>query len=151
VIRSAAFFGPWDRYNVVTLALEALRRGERWQAAQDQWVSPTYVVDLVNVSLDLLIDGEQGVWHLANQGAVSWAGLVRMAAEAAGLDASQVDGVTSAALRQQAARPAYSALASERGLLMPKLEDGLARYIAECAAPAAFPAPQGTLETEALT
>jgi hypothetical protein len=31
----------------------------------------------VNTSLDLLIDGERGVWHLANAGAVTWAELLR--------------------------------------------------------------------------
>ena len=30
-------------------------------------VSPTYVPDLVHASLDLLIDGEHGLWHLANE------------------------------------------------------------------------------------
>jgi dTDP-4-dehydrorhamnose reductase len=143
VIRTAAFFGPWDRHNFVTLALEALRRGEPWQAAGDQWVSPTYVPHLVQATLDLLIDGEAGVWHLANQGAVSWAGLATMATEAAGLDASLVRAVPGASLGQCAPRPAYGVLGSERGLVMPTLAEGLARYLVECA-----PAPaRATLES----
>jgi dTDP-4-dehydrorhamnose reductase len=40
-------------------------------------VSPTYIVDLVNVSLDLLIDGEEGIWHLANAGEISWKALAQ--------------------------------------------------------------------------
>ena len=131
VIRTAAFFGPWDRYNFVTQALEALRRGERWQAPDDQWVSPTYVPDLVNASLDLLIDGESGLWHLANRGAVSWAGLAQMAANVAGLDPAGVHGMPTAALGQLALRPRYAALGSERGVLMPLLEDGLTRYLSD--------------------
>ncbi|RYY92829.1 MAG: SDR family oxidoreductase, partial [Comamonadaceae bacterium] len=137
VVRTAAFFGPWDRHNAVTLALEALRRGERWTAAADQWVSPTYVPDLVQAVLDLLIDGETGVWHLANHGAVSWAGLARLAAEAAGLDADLVQAVPGATLGQCAARPRYAVLGSERGQLMPTLADGLGRYLAACAPAAA--------------
>ncbi|WP_354003680.1 family 1 glycosylhydrolase [Ramlibacter aurantiacus] len=132
VVRTAAFFGPWDRHNFVTLALEAMRRGGSWKAAADQWVSPTYVPDLVNGSLDLLVDQESGIWHLANRGAVSWAELACMAAEAAGLDRCLVDAVPGATLGQRAARPRYSALGSERGLLMPTLEDGLACYLGEC-------------------
>ena len=46
VIRTAAFFGPWDRHNFVAQAVHALQRGERWRAANDQLVSPTYVPDL---------------------------------------------------------------------------------------------------------
>jgi dTDP-4-dehydrorhamnose reductase len=132
LIRTAAFFGPWDRHNFVTLALDALRRGEPWRAAHDQWVSPTYVPDLVRASLDLLIDGESGLWHLANRGAVSWATLARMAAEAAGLDARLIQGLPAVSLGQIAKRPRFSALGSERGALMPSLEDGLCRYLGDC-------------------
>lgn len=144
MVRTAAFFGPWDRHNFITLALDALRRGERWTAAEDQWVSPTYVPDLVHTALDLLVDGESGLWHLANRGAVSWSHLACLAAEAARLDTALVQAVPGAALGQVAARPRFSALASERGLLMPTLEDGLARYFAEAA-----PGPAATTQTGA--
>jgi dTDP-4-dehydrorhamnose reductase len=135
VIRTAAFFGPWDRHNFITLALAALARGEPWKAAHDQWVSPTYVPDLCSLALDLLVDGESGIWHLANRGAVSWSLLACMAAEAAHLVTSLVQGVPGATLGQVAPRPRYSALASERGLLMPTLEDGLERYLQACGTP----------------
>lgn len=132
VLRTAAFFGPWDRHNFVTLALDALRRGESWTGAVDQVVTPTYVPDLVHGSLDLLVDGEHGVWHLANRGTgVSWYQLACMAAEAAGLDTGLVRGVPGAALGQAAPRPGHVPLASERGLVMPTLEHGLARYLEE--------------------
>ncbi len=129
VVRTAAFFGPWDRHNFVTLALDALRRGEPVVAPNDQWVSPTYVPDLVNASLDLLVDGECGLWHLANRGAVSWDEFARMAARLADLDAAMVQGEPTELLGQLAPRPRFSALASERGQLMPSLEAGLARYL----------------------
>jgi dTDP-4-dehydrorhamnose reductase len=131
VVRTAAFFGPWDAYNFVTLALQAIRRGEPWHAAQDQWVSPTYVPHLVHQSLDLLLDGEQGVWHLANRGAVSWYELAQMAAEAAGLDRNLVEPRPGSELGWVACRPRFSALDSERGRVMPTLEHGLERYISE--------------------
>ncbi|HEY8048164.1 MAG TPA: family 1 glycosylhydrolase [Ramlibacter sp.] len=136
VVRTAAFFGPWDRHNFVTVALEALRRGERFSAAGDQCVSPTYVPDLVNAALDLLVDGECGIWHLANCGAVSWADFARMAARVAALDVRLVDEVPSAQLGLPAPRPRYSALASERGRLMPALDDALSRYLVDCTAKA---------------
>jgi dTDP-4-dehydrorhamnose reductase len=131
VIRTAAFFGPWDQHNFVTLALEAMRRGDTWAAAADQTVSPTYVPDLVNATLDLLVDREHGLWHLANQGAMTWAQLACAAAEAAGLDTALVHAVPGAMLGQVAARPPYAALSSQRGLVMPSLEHALARYIEE--------------------
>ncbi|HEX8294247.1 MAG TPA: family 1 glycosylhydrolase, partial [Pyrinomonadaceae bacterium] len=92
VVRTSAFFGPWDEYNFVHAALGALARGEEFVAADDAWVTPTYVPALVHACLDLLVDGEGGVWHLANAGAVTWADFARRAARAAGLDERLVQG-----------------------------------------------------------
>jgi dTDP-4-dehydrorhamnose reductase len=131
MIRTAAFFGPWDDWNFVTLALRSLAEGLPVSAADDLVVSPTYVPDLVHATLDLLVDGERGIWHLANAGAVSWADLATMAARAAGLDASLVDPRPHSELGFIAPRPANVALASERGSLLPSLENALARYVAE--------------------
>ena len=132
VVRTAAFFGPWDPHNFVAQALERLRRGERWHAAQDQVVSPTYVPDLAQATLDLLVDGERGLWHLSNQGQVSWQRFAAMVAEAAGLNTGLVQGLPTSALSLVARRPAYSVLASERALLMPPLEHALERYFGDC-------------------
>jgi dTDP-4-dehydrorhamnose reductase len=132
VVRTAAFFGPWDPHNFVAQSLERLRRGERWHAPQDQQVSPTYVPDLANATLDLLVDGERGLWHLANRGEVSWYRFAQMAAEAAGLDTALVQAMPTSALGQLARRPAYSALASERAVLMPRLEHAMQRYLGDC-------------------
>ena len=56
MIRTSAFFGPWDEHNFVTRCLRALASGACWTAADDAMVSPMYVPDLVDASLDLLID-----------------------------------------------------------------------------------------------
>jgi dTDP-4-dehydrorhamnose reductase len=135
VVRTSAFFSPWDEHNFVTAALRTLATGETFTAADDAIVSPTYVPDLVNASLDLLIDGEGGIWHLANSGALTWAELARRVAEMAGLDAGRVKGCPTHALGGAAARrPLYSVLGSERGALLPTLDDSLTRYVNECTA-----------------
>jgi dTDP-4-dehydrorhamnose reductase len=131
VVRTSAFFGPWDAHNFVHHALAALARGEPFRAATDVRVSPTYVPDLVHVCLDLLIDGESGVWHLANDGDVSWHGLAARAAELAGVDASSLQPCTTAALDQVAPRPRHCVLASERAALMAPLDDALRRFVVE--------------------
>ncbi|HUS20167.1 MAG TPA: family 1 glycosylhydrolase [Terriglobales bacterium] len=128
VIRTSAFFGPWDQYNFVTLALNALTRGERFVTAEDAVISPTYIPDLVQNTLDLLIDGEHGIWHLANDGVITWADLATLAAERAGLDPHLIHRVAAASLSLAAPRPAYSALASERGQLLPPLLEALTKY-----------------------
>lgn len=131
VIRTSAFFGPWDEYNFVAVALRELASGRTFNAASDGVVSPTYVPDLVNASLDLLIDGECGIWHLANEGAVTWVELACRAASLAGLGTDGIVGQSLHALGLDAPRPLYSALGSERGTLLPPLEQSLARFIEE--------------------
>ena len=68
VVRTSAFFSPWDRHNFVTQALAPSAGASPSRAADDMTVSPTYVPDLVHACLDLLIDGESGLWHLTNSG-----------------------------------------------------------------------------------
>jgi dTDP-4-dehydrorhamnose reductase len=131
VIRTSAFFGPWDEHNFVTRCIRALESGGTWTAADDAVVSPTYVPDLVDASLDLLIDGEPGICHLANQGRVTWAELARLAATKAGLDPTRILGCAQQELGLAAARPVYSALQSRRALVMPCLEHALTRYLQE--------------------
>ncbi len=133
IVRTSAFFGPWDSYNFLAKVLERIEDGLPVEAANDLVVSPTYVPDLVNATLDLLIDDEHGLWHLANKGETTWANFARRAAELAGLDASLVIERPASALGYVAPRPRYSALASVRGPLMPSLEDAIQRYTAECA------------------
>jgi dTDP-4-dehydrorhamnose reductase len=131
VIRTSAFFGPWDEHNFMTSALRTLAGGHCLRAACDTVVSPTYVPDLVHATLDLLVDGEAGLWHLANQGAVTWAELGRQGARLAGLDAALVEDCATADLGFTASRPPYSALGTERGALLPPLEESLQRYVRE--------------------
>jgi dTDP-4-dehydrorhamnose reductase len=129
IVRTSAFFGPWDTHNFLALALDAIAAGRPWAAADDQVVSPTYVPDLVHATLDLMMDGAIGLWHLANRDAVTWADFARQAADLAGLPATLVEGRSTASLEQRAPRPRFSALASERGWIMPALANAVERFL----------------------
>jgi dTDP-4-dehydrorhamnose reductase len=133
VIRTSAFFGPWDAHNFVTQALNTLDAGKPFDAADDLLVTPTYVPDLVNATLDLLIDRERGIWHLSNGDAVSWAELARRACAAAGVDPAGLRARPWHSFGQPAPRPRNSALRSERGPLLPSLDDALVRFAAAVA------------------
>jgi dTDP-4-dehydrorhamnose reductase len=138
VIRTSAFFGPWDEYNYITVALRELREKRPFLAAKDLTVSPTYVPDLVNTCLDLLIDREKGIWHLCNRAEITWAELAIRAAQLANVDLSLLQPCQSEELKFVARRPLYSALGSSRSASMPSLDDALTRYLSQCeAAPVA--------------
>ncbi|MCY0916160.1 sugar nucleotide-binding protein [Massilia antarctica] len=129
VVRTSSFFGPWDSYNFLTRALSSLESGAPFAAAADITVTPTYVPDLVHACLDLLIDKERGVWHLTNGHALTWVDLASMAARQAGVDTSRLEAQSSADCRYIAARPAYSALHTERGILLPGLDSAIGRFL----------------------
>ena len=122
IIRTSAFFGPWDRYNFLYDSIERLKRGEDVVACDKTIVSPTYVPDLVHATLDLLLDDEKGIWHLTNQGAVSWHDLAREAADMAKVGADRVRVA-------QSSEPADTSLTSSRGLLMRPLDQALGDFV----------------------
>jgi dTDP-4-dehydrorhamnose reductase len=86
------------------------------------------VPDLAHVALDLLIDGEAGIWHLTSPGEVSWRNLAVNVAERAGLDPRLVLAADENGPRRN------TALTSERGVLLPPLDSALGRYFLECQA-----------------
>lgn len=133
VVRTSSFFGPWDSYNFITVALHTLRQDRPFRAASDLTVSPTYVPDLVNVSLDLLLDRASGIWHLTNGHPVTWAELARNVAERAEVSSGQLQPCASSDLGFIAPRPRYSALHCSRGSLMPSLDDALDNYLRHAA------------------
>jgi dTDP-4-dehydrorhamnose reductase len=134
IVRTSAFFGPWDGANFLTRTLELLARGEPVPAAADVMISPTYVPDLVRVCLDFLLDGEHGVWHFANAGAVTWANLASQVAEVSGAPPHLVEALPSSSMGFTAVRPRFSVLGSERGRYMPDLHGALERWLAAVAA-----------------
>jgi dTDP-4-dehydrorhamnose reductase len=124
IIRTSAFFGPWDRHNFLFDTIEKLKRGDEVVASDRTIVSPTYVPDLVHATLDLLLDDENGIWHLTNQGAVSWHELARDAATAAKLDRKLIRRVR----RDDEAEQADTSLTSARGLLLRPLDQALSDF-----------------------
>ncbi|HEY8614738.1 family 1 glycosylhydrolase [Phenylobacterium sp.] len=130
MIRTAAFFSPFDPHNFAAHVLRTVGSGQELTAAEDLVVSPTYVPDLVDATLDLMIDGETGIRHLANPGEASWAEFARRIARALGLDERLVLGVDSATFGWPAPRPSYAPLGTEHAQVMPSLENAIARYAA---------------------
>ncbi|MDQ6626775.1 MAG: dTDP-4-dehydrorhamnose reductase, partial [Verrucomicrobiota bacterium] len=90
-----------------------------------------YLPDLVHATLDLLVDGERGIWHLANIGAVTPEQFLIAAADASQLDVEHINGAPLWELNRTAPRARFRALASERGQLLPPLRDAIERYCRE--------------------
>ncbi len=87
IIRTAAFFGPWDHHNFAFELVRRLQNNDRFFAANDLLISPTYLPHLVNACLDLLIDVvHPASWHLTNKDCLSWYEFAKKIAERTDLD-----------------------------------------------------------------
>lgn len=123
IVRTSAFFGPWDRHNFLFETARAVLGGKTVAASDRSIVSPTFVPDLVHATLDLLLDEEKGIWHLSNEGALSWHDFAREFLDRAGLD--------SGALRKASDGKAINtSLTSERGLILRPTEQAVADFVA---------------------
>ena len=101
---------------------ERLRRGEDVFASDKTIVSPTYVPDLVHATLDLLLDQETGIWHLTNQGAISWHELALAIADREKLDRGRI-------ILPDVDEPSDTSLTSKRGLLLRPLDRALDDFV----------------------
>jgi dTDP-4-dehydrorhamnose reductase len=120
IVRSGAMFGPTHRGSFLDQVLTALRAGRSFIVDDEAHVSVSYLPDIVNRALDLMIDDESGIWHLPNEGGTSWSGFAKRAAASAGLPVRLVQTHGEAATSTE--------LASRRGPILPPLTDALARF-----------------------
>lgn len=130
VIRTAAFFSPFDVHNFAFAAASTIAEGAPFRAAADLVVSPTYVPHLTSTALDLLIDGETGLWHLANEGGLSWADFAMMVADSLQLPTQLIEPVPASDLGFKAKRPRFAALDTRRGTGLPPLSTAVATLAA---------------------
>lgn len=130
IVRTAPLFAPWSAKDFAAGVVRRLSEGRWVSAVHDVVVSPTYLPDFVSAAFDLMIDGETGLWHLTNPGALSWYDFATVLTDALGLDADLVRPIPAEKANWMAKRPAYAPLSSERGSVLPPLEDAIARYAA---------------------
>jgi len=138
VVRTAWLFGV-DGHNFAATMLRVA--GEQRASApdavpsvrvvSDQIGCPTWTGHLAPALIGLIERGAGGVIHLAGGGRVSWNSYAREIFRQAEVDC-RVEEATSEEMARPAPRPAWSALESERGdvLPMPPWQDGVAGYLA---------------------
>jgi dTDP-4-dehydrorhamnose reductase len=112
VVRTSWLLSTTHR-SFLNIMLDKLSHG-RVDVVDDQRGRPTFVDDLARATLDAVAADASGILHLANEGEITWYGLAREIASAAGLDTDLVNPITSAGLDRPARRPRNSVLDSER-------------------------------------
>ena len=98
--------------NMVKTILRLAGEHDTLSFVDDQRGHPTFADDLAAVIHRLVVDRRPGLFHVTNQGAVSWFEFAQAVLEAAGLDPARVSPVATADLKpaRPAPRPANSVL-----------------------------------------
>jgi dTDP-4-dehydrorhamnose reductase len=137
VVRASWICGRYGT-NMAKTILRLAGEHDTLTFVDDQRGHPTFADDLAGMLVRLLVDRRPGVYHVTNQGAVSWFEFARAVLEAAGLDPERVQPITTADLQppRPAPRPANSVLDNAAlrlaGLpLLPDFREPLARLVAE--------------------
>lgn len=133
VFRVSILFGP-GKTNLVEEAIRKVASGGEAIAPSDQVANATYTPDAARKIMEVVQSGRSGLYHLANQGALSRWELLRRAVELAGLNPNRVKGVQAAEMGRPAVRLKYAvmemrALASA-GITLPRpWPEALAEYV----------------------
>lgn len=111
------------------------RAGEPVRVVRDQTVSPTYAPHLAQGLLALLESGAPyGLYHMVNEGAVTWYDYASEALRVAGID-HPVEAMSYKDWPSRVRRPAFSALENKRlheiGISLPSWQQGVAAYIGD--------------------
>ena len=98
--------------NMVKTILRLASEHDQLSFVDDQRGHPTFAADLARTVRTLVLEQRPGLFHVTNQGAVSWFEFARAVLSAAGLDPNRVDPITTAELDppRPAPRPANSVL-----------------------------------------
>ena len=137
VLRVESLFGPpatsGGRRGSLGTIVDRIRRGDEVPVFVDRTVSPSFTIDIAEATRRLLESSAAfGTYHCVNDGAATWRDVAQEAARL--LDAElRIRPLTLETADLKAVRPRYCALSSSRlgsvGIVMPTLEDALARYL----------------------
>jgi dTDP-4-dehydrorhamnose reductase len=138
VVRTSALYGSHPCRakggdNFVRLMIRLGGERGKVKVVDDEFVSPTYTVDLANQIVRLARSGEFGVYHATSAGQCTWHEFASAIFAEAGMDVV-TDVATAADFPAKVRRPGYSVLDNralrDRGLdVMPSWQDALKRYI----------------------
>ncbi|HEX2528035.1 MAG TPA: family 1 glycosylhydrolase [Geminicoccus sp.] len=122
IVRASSPLCRRSRHHPIHRAFASIEQDQHYHGQPGDPAAFSYLPDLIHMALDLLVDGEDGYWHLVNEGTVSWHVVAERLAEEAGRRFRPV------LYDPQAVRPPVQ-LASARGRLLPSNENALRRFL----------------------
>lgn len=129
VVRTGIRFGPWNDGNPIYPTLQGLVAGRAVNLPAGHIFSLAYLPDLVHACLDLLLDGEHGLWHLSNVGVLNQEAFMGCAAELLECQVPKAGLLAYDSSDDGCARRRNQALISRRAWLMPAWQSALKHLV----------------------
>jgi len=126
VVRSAGVYGRGNNFVRTMLRLGAER--DVLEVKEDEFISPTFALDLAEGMTTLIEDGRYGLYHLTNAGSCSWYEFAREIFALAGVEVEVVP-VPGAEYPLPAARPANGVLSTLGSPELRHWRDALKDYL----------------------
>ena len=132
IIRTSWLFGKNGK-SFPTAILDQAEKGKELRVVNDQTGSPTLTNDLCQGIIEIIKNGEYGIYHAANQGSTSWFEFATAILKGAGKK-NLIKPINSKELKRAAARPAYSVLKNSvlenfPNFQMPDWQNALKRFL----------------------
>lgn len=134
IVRTSWLFGQYSRNNFVRAVLDLVGDRNEIRVVCDQVGSPTSTYDLSLAIKELIASKRYGLYHITNEGEVSWYQFTKLILDYRKYSDIQVIPITSDELDRPASRPSYSALGNfclkKSGLFeMRNFEEALESYL----------------------
>lgn len=134
IVRISWVFGK-NGNNFIKTMIKLSETKKELNIVSDQIGSPTYTVDIAKVAVDLISSKKYGIYHITNDGYVSWADFAREIFKKLKRDI-KVNDVTTEEYNAKAKRPKNSRLDKSKFVnagfdMLPTWQDALDRYLKE--------------------
>lgn len=139
VIRTCGLYGNGKlgsrdkRGNFILKVIQEAQSHGIVKSSAIEFVNPTYAKDLSNAIVKLLYSkASSGVYHLVNEGITNWFDFTKMILEYKAIKANVIASNENTGFYR---KPLFSAIANTKakklGIILPKIQDGLKRYLDE--------------------
>lgn len=123
IIRTGWLFGnPNSSKGFTAFCLKKLTSNEEVKAAKDRFGSPTYIVDLLDTILSLINSGKSGIFHVVNNGSVSYFEIAKKIKEWGQFSTEVIPVAISEIERRSERRGKMESLKSDKLILRPWAE-----------------------------
>lgn len=136
IVRTCGLYGASasrpQRDSFIERVLRGTRNGEPLRVVADVIASPTFAGDLADALRALIATQAFGLYHVVDDGAVSWYEFALEAKRQAGADVA-IEPIAAMSWKAAAVRPKFSALSiaklARMGIAMPSWRAGIAAYL----------------------